>query len=135
MKNRNKIWVALTLPILLLGVSNTSSAADDPSIKGNLRSAIQMAMTRYITNQSIEGQVYLYDAVAGRLLKMTLLELQEGIMQKNGFYVSCADFSDQDGRLIDIDFLVRASKDQLVTTQAIVPSIDGKKRKYHLEKS
>lgn len=54
-------------------------------------------------------------------------------MDKNGFYVSCADFVDQHGRKIDIDFLVRPAGDRLKTTQAIVHSIDGDKRQYHLE--
>ena len=44
-----------------------------------------------------------------------------------------ADFVDQDGRQIDVDFLVIPVGEELRTTQAIVHSVDGKKRKYHLE--
>jgi len=47
--------------------------------------------------------------------------------------VSCADFQDQEGRVIDVDFLVLANHGQLQVTQGIVHSVEGKKRKYHLE--
>ena len=73
------------------------------------------------------------DSMEGKLLKLKLDELHNGIVKKNGFYVSCADFKDQNGRKIDIDFLVRPSGDRLITTQALVHSVNGEKRKYHLE--
>jgi hypothetical protein len=40
---------------------------------------------------------------------------------------------DQQDRLIDIDFLVKQSGNTLRVTQAIVHSIDGEERVYHLE--
>lgn len=109
-------------------------AADDPSIKGDLRSNIQQSMNNYIDQQSVDGAMYVYDSVKGSLLKLKLKELHSGIVKKGDFYVSCADFIDQKGRKVDMDFMVRPSGDKLITTQALVHSIDGKKRKYHLEK-
>ncbi len=109
-------------------------AANDPSIKGQLRSNIQQSMNEFINRQSIDGYVYVYDAVKGSLLKLQLDKLHSGIVKKGDFYVSCADFKDQKGRKIDIDFMVRSSGKAFITTQALVHSIDGKKRKYHLEK-
>lgn len=108
-------------------------AADDPSIKGDLRTGIGNAMNQYIESQTIDGRFYLYDAVGGQLLNLTFDGLHEGIVDKNGFYVSCADFIDQHGRKIDVDILVRPAGDTLKATQAIVHSIDGDKRQYHLE--
>lgn len=109
-------------------------AADDPSIKGDLRSNIKASMQKYISNNTVDGHLFLYDAVKGNLLKLKLDELHDGIVEKSGFYVSCADFKDQNGRKIDVDFLVRPTGKQLLTTQGIVHSINGNKRKYHLEK-
>ena len=119
----------LTLAPLL----TTAHAADDPSIKGDLRSNIQQSMQTFIDNQTIDGKMFVYDPVDGRLLKLSFDSLHKGIVKKGDFYVSCADFVDQDGRKIDLDFLVRPAQSELIATQAIVHSIDGKKRKYHLE--
>ncbi len=66
-------------------------------------------------------------------LRLEFDSLHEGIVRKGDFYVSCADFVDQSGRKIDVDFLVLPDGDQLKATQGIVHSIDGDKRKYHLE--
>ncbi len=54
-------------------------------------------------------------------------------MRKADFYVSCADFVDQNGRKVDVDLLVRASAGKLITTQAIVHAVNDSKRQYHLE--
>ncbi len=78
--------------------------------------------------------MYVYDSVQGSLLKLKLDKLHSGIVKKGDFYVSCADFKDQAGRKIDVDFMVRPSGNKLITTQALIHSVDGKKRKYHLEK-
>ncbi len=118
---------------LLISNSSYLIAADDPSIKGDLRSNIHAAMNRHIDDNSMNQAYYLYDAVEGKLLKMTLKELHSGIVKKGDFFVSCADFVDHNGRLVDVDFMVRRGGNGLVTTQALVHSIDGRKRKYHLE--
>ena len=60
-------------------------------------------------------------------------KLHEGIIKKSSFYVSCADFFDNNGRKVDLDFLVIKDSEQLKTIQAVIHSVDGKKRKYHLE--
>jgi len=108
-------------------------AGNDPSIKGDLRSNIQESMSKYINTNTVNGKVYLYDAVKGDLLKLKLDSLHSGIVKKGGFYVSCADFVDQNNRKIDVDFLVVQNGDGLITSQALIHSVDGSKRKYHLE--
>ena len=132
-----KMFKQLVLPvgsILLLVLSGFAQAGDDPSIQGSLRENIKASMNHYIAGQTINGRMFLFDALQGKLLKMELVELHEGIVKKGDFYVSCADFVDQHGNAVDVDFLVRPKREQLITTQAIVHSIDGNKRKYHLEK-
>lgn len=126
----------ILIPCMGLAIifSSLSHAADDPSIKGNLRTNIGESMSAFIERQSVDGKMYLYDATEGNLLNLSFVELHKGIVKKSDFYVSCADFEDQHGRKVDIDFLVRPANGKMVTTQALVHSIDGKKRKYHLEK-
>lgn len=110
-----------------------AQAADDPSIKGDLRQAIMDSMMTYIKKQMVEETFFIYDAPQGRLLKLRFDNLHVGIVKKGEFYVSCADFYTSTGQKADLDFLVLKDGDQLKTIQAVVHSIDGKKRKYHLE--
>ena len=118
----------------LLGRAGAAAwAADDASIQGDLRANIHGAMNRFVADQTVDGVVRLYDPVDGKLLSLESYELHSGIVKKGDFYVSCADFVDQDGRKIDVDFLVLPKNGTLQTTQAIVHSVEGKKRKYHLE--
>ncbi len=114
--------------------SVTAFSANDPSIKGDLRNNIQQSMTHFIEQQTIDQHLYIYDAVKGKLLQLKLDKLHHGIVKKGDFYVSCADFIDQKGNKVDIDFMVRKANNSLITTQALVHAINGKKRKYHLEK-
>jgi len=120
----------LALSLLTAPVAN---AADDPSIKGDLRTNIQATMDTFIKRQTIDGTLRLYDPVADELIKVKLKKLHPGIVKKGDFFVSCADFVDSKGGKYDLDFLVVPAGDKLITTQAIVHSVDGKKRKYHLE--
>lgn len=127
--------IASTCTALLLGASLSFSvfAADDPSIKGDLRTSVQQSMNDFINHQTINGSMYIYDSVKGGLLKLKLDKLHNGIVKKGDFYVSCADFKDQAGNKVDVDFMVRTSGDKFITTQALLHKVDGKKRKYHLE--
>jgi len=112
----------------------TAHAGNDTSLKGDLRSNINQSMSDFIQQQTIGNRMYIYDAVSGELLSLTFEKLHTGIVKKGDFYVSCADFKDKFGRKVDIDFMVRLDNDKLITTQALVHSIAGNKRKYHLEK-
>lgn len=132
-KHTTLIWPATLATLLTLIFSSWAWAGNDASIKGDLRTNIKSSMNQFIDKQTINGALYVYDSMEGKLLKLKLDELHSGIVKKNGFYVSCADFKDQNGRKIDIDFLVRPSGDRLITTQALVHSVNGKKRQYHLE--
>jgi len=125
--------ITLGLLALFLLTGPVAYAADDPSIKGDLRANIQTTMDTFIKNQTIDGTLRLYDPVEDVLLKVKLKKLHPGIVKKGDFFVSCADFVDSKGRKYDLDFLVVPAGDKLIATQAIVHSVDGKKRKYHLE--
>jgi hypothetical protein len=79
------------------------------------------------------GIFFIYDAPQGRLLKLRFDKLHKGIVKRGDFFVSCTDFYTSTGQKIDLDFLVLKDGNQLKTIQAVVHSIDGNKRKYHLE--
>ena len=123
---------ALVLCLSLLSAP-LAQAGDDPSIKGQLRTDVQAAMEAFIAHQTIEGTYRHYDPVDGRLLHLEKPNLHAGIVKKGDYYISCADFTDQDGRSIDVDFLVLDAGGEIRAVQGLVHKIDGKKRPYHLE--
>ncbi|HHH48780.1 MAG TPA: hypothetical protein ENK51_07835 [Gammaproteobacteria bacterium] len=127
---RHLIQASLTAAIL---ASGSALAADDPSIKGDLRSNIQAAMDQMIKERTVNGTFKFYDQLKDKVYDLKLVELHDGIVKKGDYYVSCADFVDSRGNKVDMDFLVLPSDGKLLATQAIMHKVDGKKRKYHLE--
>ncbi len=118
--------------MLVLTISSVVGATEQPSITGQLRTHIQDTMQQYIANQSVDGKLFVYDAVKNKLLELTFKRLHAGVAKKGDFYVSCADFIDQDGAKVDLDFMVRPSGEAFIATQAIVHSIEGLQRAYHV---
>lgn len=123
----------LLLTMLLSVYMTFSFAGDDPSIKGDLRTSIQTAMGQHIDSNKLNGNYVIYDEINGEMKNLTLVELHSGIVKKGDFYVSCADFVDKVGKKYDLDFLVGKSDKGLQVLQSIVHSVDGNKRKYHVE--
>jgi len=128
-----KKGILLSLVLLMALQVSVVSAGDDPSIKGKLRKNITKSMTKFIDRNTFQDSFVIYDPVLGELKKLTLVKLHSGIVKKGDFYVSCADFTDTRGAAYDIDFLVVDNEGRLRTVEAVVHSIEGKKRKYHLE--
>ncbi len=127
-------WSNLITAALFVAATATAGlAGDDPSIKGKTRTSIQKAMNEHIEHNTVKDSYVIYDAVAGELKKLGFEALHKGIVKKGDFYVSCADFVDPQGKKYDIDFLVAQKKDSFRVLQALVHSIDGDKRAYHLE--
>ena len=118
---------------IVLGVSSLSFGGDDPSITGQTRAGIQSAMKHHIQENLMDGKYVVYDAVQGKLKRLELKKLHEGIVKKAGYYVSCADFVDEQNSLYDLDLLVVQKGGNFRVLETVVHSINGQKRKYHLE--
>ncbi len=123
--------ILILIPLML--VSLFSLAANDPSINGELRQNIQQAMSNHIKTNKINEKYALYDEKKGKVLKLQLAQLHEGIVSKGDYYVSCADFTDDNGQTVDVDFMVSGTGNELSVYQAIIHKDDDGKRKYHLE--
>ncbi|GMR07253.1 MAG: hypothetical protein BMS9Abin26_0255 [Gammaproteobacteria bacterium] len=133
MRNQIKQMLITAALVPLFLASLPSWAANDPSIKGNLRTNIKASMSEFINGQTVGQTFRIYDPVEDKMYKLKLDKLHDGIVKKGDFYVSCADLVDAKGRKFDLDFLVLSDGNKLVATQAVIHSVDGKKRKYHLE--
>ncbi len=114
-------------------LGSPAHGGDDPSIKGKTREDIQSSMVSYIKSNSVEGKFIVYDAVTDELKRLTFKKLHSGIVKKGEFYVSCVDFVDENDNKYDIDYLVMDKDGVMRVLQSIVHSINGEKRKYHVE--
>ena len=119
--------------LVLLTLALTAFAADDPSLQGERRSAIQAAMQAHIDHNTVNGHYVVYDAVTDDLLKLKLDKLHDGIVKKADYYVSCADFHDAEGTYFDLDFLVIEEEGSFRALQGVVHKVGRVKRTYHLE--
>lgn len=128
-----KFVLTVFLTLFTLSLAGNLFAADDPSIKGKTRSNTQAAMAEHIEGNTYNGSYIVYDAVTGKLLRLNFGELHKGIVKKDDFYVSCADFTDSQGDKYDLDFLVVDNGGKFEVFEAIVHKVDGNKRKYDLE--
>ena len=118
---------------LALVMAGQALAADDPSIRGELRDGIQSAMLKHIAAHSVGGKYIHYDAVDGKLLRLDFDGLHEGIVRQGDFYVACADFNAADGTYYDLDMLVADTDDgSLHVLQSIVHRKGDTKRAYHV---
>ena len=118
---------------IVLGISSICFAADDPSIEGAPREKSQSAMNKHVGENSLNDQYIIYDAVDGKLRRLKFKELHSGLVKKGDFYVSCADFVDDEGNTYDLDFLVGEKDGEYSVYQAIVHKVNGNKRQYNIE--
>ncbi len=134
MCNRMKIQsFRLILVVFLSLIPLSAFSGDDPSIQGDLRTEVKQAMQALIERNTINNTYQLYDPIKGKLLQLQLIKLHDGIVKKGDYFVSCADFKDANGNLVDLDFLVLKDGTKMIATQAIIHKANGKKRQYHLE--
>ena len=129
-----KPLAAAILGGFLLTVSANAFAADDPSIKGELRANIKKAMLEHVAANTVDGDYIIYDAVEGELLRLKFDSLHDGIVKKGDFYVACGDFNAHDGTYYDLDMLVADNGNGgMRVLQSIVHKKEDEKRKYHVE--
>ena len=125
--------ILLIASAMILAFSAFSAGGDDPSIKGQARKAIQSAMQSHIDENIVDDKFVIYDAVEGELKRLKFKRVHEGIMKKADFFVSCADFVDEQGNEYDLDLLVVEKDGKFRVLETVVHSINGSKRRYHLE--
>jgi len=119
--------------LMLVTPTIPAFTADDPSIKGEVRTGVQSAMNDHVKENTLGEEYIIYDSGDGNVKGLTFKELHSGIVTKGDFYVSCADFTDSSGNLYDVDFLVAESNGELRVYQALVHKVNGEKRKYQVE--
>ena len=130
----SRFFAAATVAGLMMATATQAFAADDPSIKGELRADIKKAMLEHVAANTLDGDYIIYDAVEGELLRLKFDALHDGIVKKGDFYVACGDFNAHDGTYYDLDMLV-ADKGEggMLVLQSVVHKKEDDKREYHVE--
>jgi len=128
MHGRPAVILASLCAAVLMLMALAVSATDDASIRGILRPQIWAIMDDYLLTQMPYGTMRLYDPVEDKVLELETRAFSERVVRKGDFYVSCADFVDQDGRKIDLDFLVLHTEEPMRVTQTVIHKIDGLER-------
>lgn len=122
--------IAIAMFVLLC--FTVAFAGDDPSIKGQTRSGIQNAMQQHINDNTVNGVYAIYDGSTDDVKFLQFKELHRGIVRKGGFYVSCSNFSDSEGRSYCVDLLAVEKNGKFKVVDAVVHKIGNQKRNYHL---
>ena len=127
---KRKFYAGL-LAAALIGTAAYAGVGKE--VNAELSAAAIASMQAFIAERSVDGVFLHYDPVAGELLELELKLLHVEVTKKDGFYVSCANFIDQFGRPVDLDFLVVRDGDEFKTVQAIVHRLAAAKRPYTLD--
>ncbi len=122
--------VVASIIFMLLSITLVVFAGNDPSIKGEQRQSIQKAMQMHVDDNTVNGNYYIYDAVTNDVKSLKYKKLQSGIVKKENFYVSCADFTDDMGIPYDMDLLVAENNGSYIVVDSILHKVGGEERKY-----
>jgi hypothetical protein len=125
--------VAAIIMFALLSVTLAAFAGDDPNIKGAQREGIQKAIQMHVNDKAVNGYYVLYDPVTNDVKNLQFKKLHSGIVMKDGFFVSCADFTDSRGKAYGVDFLVLNKNGRFKVVESVLHKVDGQKRKYQLK--
>lgn len=116
---------ALILPSMVV-------AADDPSIPAETKKKIQTAMEDHVKAVTAKngGSYPIFDSNVSSIIQLNFLHLHSGVAKKGKqakYYVSCADFNDNEGNEYDVDFFVSKNFEVM---EALVHKKNGKKLAY-----
>jgi hypothetical protein len=109
--------------------------AEHPGVATNHRDAIQKAMMTHIeevTERNANGMYPVFDPDAKTVVQLKLKEFHDSVEivgRETPYFVSCADFTAEDGTLYDLDFLV-SRKYGVVAT--LVHAKNGEKISYEI---
>ncbi|MEK9142902.1 MAG: hypothetical protein AAB308_17755 [Nitrospirota bacterium] len=129
----NKYRLSAVVLALYVVLGEVGVGAAEQRIEVQTQANVMSALKSHIEGNSVDGKYIIYDAVVGKLKKLKFDKVHEGMMKNHGFYVSCADFVDDDGSKYDLDLLVADKGGSFQVVETVVHAINGKKRNFHLE--
>ncbi len=122
--------------MVVFSLTLTTFAADSTQ-DAEYRDKIVASIDQYIQGHLVDGIYLLYDAVTNEMLRLKLAKVHKSTGRKTeDFHVACAHFTDEEGTLYDLDFLLAQKDEKFKVLQAIVHAVDEQQiRPYdlHLE--
>ena len=101
MEHKKRISLALATALLLLTAQiNTVHASQIQETKVRLQSDLQ----KHIYRSLVDGAFHTLDSQTGEVKALYPLVSHPMILTMGKYYVMCADFRDEDGNNVDIDF-------------------------------
>ncbi len=109
--------------------------AEHPGVVTNHRDAIQQAMMmhiKHVTEHNGNGMYPVYDPETKTVVQLKFKEFHDSVEikgRKTPYFISCADFTAEDGTVYDLDFLV---SQQYGIVGTLVHSKNGKYISYDI---
>ena len=111
-----------------------TKASAETQFSPEYKEAIHSAMLEYIDATAINGKHLIFDPLVGDYIQAKFRKLHANLsLVEDTFFVSCADFEDENGKLLDVDYMVAESYGYWSVFQAVIHSRDGVLRESHME--
>ena len=104
--------------LLLLTASVTVASSEMP-VEPRALNQVQTATRSFIDEQMVDGDYLYYDALAGEVLRLEFKMLHPVVHREGELYVVRADFFDEEGRPVNMKFLVVIRDNRPHTLQAV----------------
>lgn len=82
--------------------------------------ALQLALMEYVDGKTFDGRFLHFDAEKKELLGLYPANLHPMIVPGTGFYFLCADFRDDQGGKVDVDFVATRTEDGFRVIQTMI---------------
>lgn len=105
------LTLVLSSPLAVMG-EQTLSIGD--------KAALQAVMQHHIERQLVDGAFLQMDFVTGQVRRLHPGSAHPMILHLGEYFVLCADFKDDDGRSVNIDFYIARKGNMHVVFQTVV---------------
>lgn len=105
--------------LLLLLTASVAVASSEPPLEPGVSNQIQAVTRSFIEAQMLDGVYLYYDAPTDEMMRLEFKMLHPLVSSEGEFYVARADFFDEQGRPVNMRFLVVMRDDRPFTLQAV----------------
>jgi len=92
--------------LLLLLTASAAVASSEPPLEPGVLNQVQAATRSFIDEQMVDGAYLYYDALAAQVSRLEFKMLHPVVRREGDLYIARADFFDDQGRPVNMKFLV-----------------------------
>ena len=106
--------------------ASAARASEEPAVPAE---RIRQRIEQHVQQLSSDGAFIMEDQETGSTRRLQFVRVHERVGKTGGLFYSCVDLRDVNtGELLDVDFDVMATGDQLEVVDARIHKVDGKAR-------